>query len=195
MSAFEKQKPSHSEPGSPAADGRVGMLLSNQAAFLSFLERRVGRRDVAEDLLQEVLARSIERLNTLRSEEAAVAWFYQALRNAVVDYYRRQGSSARALESLARELEGGDAATPEVHHAVCECVGRLVASLKPEYAAALQGIEVEGASVKGFAEEAGITANNAAVRVHRARTALRQKVEATCGKCAQEGCRDCSCGR
>ncbi|MFY0530246.1 sigma-70 family RNA polymerase sigma factor [Archangium gephyra] len=171
------------------------MLLSNQAAFLSFLERRVGRRDVAEDLLQEVLARSIERLSTLRSEEAAVAWFYQALRNAVVDYYRRQGSSARALESLARELEGGDAATPEVQHAVCECVGRLVASLKPEYAAALQGIEVEGTSVKGFAEEVGITANNAAVRVHRARTALRQKVEATCGKCAQEGCRDCSCGR
>ncbi|CAM3093844.1 sigma-70 family RNA polymerase sigma factor [Corallococcus soli] len=169
-------------------------LLSNQAAFVSFLERRVGRRDVAEDLLQGVLVRAVERLSSLRTEEAAVAWFYQSLRNAVVDHYRRQGSSARALESLARELEGGDAATPEVHHAVCECVGRLVGSLKPEYAAALQSIEVEGASVKGFAEEAGITANNAAVRVHRARTALQQKVEATCGKCAQEGCQDCSCG-
>ncbi|RKH67579.1 RNA polymerase sigma factor [Corallococcus aberystwythensis] len=194
MSASEKQKPSHVAFGSPADDGRVAALLSNQATFLSFLERRVGRRDVAEDLFQEVLARSIGRLDTLRSEEAAVAWFYRSLRNAVVDHYRRQGSSARALESLARELEG-DAATPEVRHAVCECVGRLVGSLKPEYAAALQRIEVEGASVKGFAEEAGITANNAAVRVHRARTALLQKVEAACGRCAQEGCRDCSCGR
>jgi RNA polymerase sigma-70 factor (ECF subfamily) len=179
----------------PPSDTRVRALLDNQSAFLAFLERRVGGRDVAEDLLQEALARAVQRISTLRDGEAAVAWFYQALRNAVVDHHRRRGASARAVEALARELGEGEASpSPEVHSAVCQCVSRLVTQLKPEYAAALTGIEVEGTSVKDFAAQQGITANNAAVRVHRARAALEREVRSTCGRCAENGCQDCTCG-
>ncbi|MGZ7100373.1 MAG: RNA polymerase sigma factor, partial [Candidatus Angelobacter sp.] len=40
-----------------------------------------------------------------------------------------------------------------------------------------------------------ITAENAAVRVHRARKALRRQVELPCGTCAEHGCLDCHCQR
>jgi DNA-directed RNA polymerase specialized sigma24 family protein len=72
-------------------------------------------------------------------------------------------------------------------------VTRLARELKPEYAEALQRVEVEGAPVKGFAADAGITSGNAAVRVFRAREALKKKVTTTCGACAAAGCTDCDC--
>lgn len=78
---------------------------------------------------------------------------------------------------------------------VCQCVRTLAATLKPEYADALQRVELDGLSVQGFAAEAGIEPNNAAVRVHRARAALRKQVLASCGTCAEHGCRDCTCRR
>ena len=48
--------------------------------------------------------------------------------------------------------------------------------------------------VRDFASEIGITPNNAAVRVFRARETLRKRVVHWCGACAERGCVDCSCG-
>jgi hypothetical protein len=53
--------------------------------------------------------------------------------------------------------------------------------------------DVEGMSVQGDAAEIGIEANNAGVRVHRAREALRKRVKASCGTCAEHGCLNCTC--
>ena len=76
---------------------------------------------------------------------------------------------------------------------VCKCIAQLTETLKPEYAIALRRVEVEGVSVKDYADEAGISANNAGVRVFRAREALRKQVVRSCGTCATHGCLDCTC--
>jgi len=181
-----------STPMDPEAVMRT--LVASRDSFLGFLARRTGDRALAEDLLQDAFARSLDRLDTLRDESSATAWFYRVLRNAVVDHRRRHATAAKALDGLAAELElAADVRPAEPPGATCRCVSRVVAELKPEYAAALARVEVEGASVKDFAAEAGITANNAAVRVFRAREALRARVRACCGRCADAGCVDCTC--
>jgi RNA polymerase sigma factor (sigma-70 family) len=174
-----------------AAPLAVQNLVTNRHEFLAFLERRVGSRAVAEDILQEAFARSLSKAEQLENEESAVAWFYRILRNAVTDYQRRSGAAARKLDELSRELS--DPAEPEMETAVCQCVKGLAATLKPEYAAVLQAVEVEGVAVKDFAEAAGITASNAAVRVFRAREALKLQLKRCCGSCADDQCRDCTC--
>lgn len=63
----------------------VQVLVENHRQFLAFLERRVGSRAMAEDILQEAFVRSMGKLDTLRSDESAVAWFYRLLRNAIID--------------------------------------------------------------------------------------------------------------
>jgi RNA polymerase sigma factor (sigma-70 family) len=172
----------------------VRSLVENHREFLRFLERRLGgRRDLAEDILQEAFVRGIGRVETLRSDESAVAWFYRSLRNAVIDSQRRRGAAERALAAFAEELEPYEEPADEVRGAVCQCVARLAETLKPEYAEALRRIEVEGAPVKAFAEEQGISSGNAAVRVFRAREALRKQVVASCGTCAEHGCLNCTC--
>jgi RNA polymerase sigma-70 factor (ECF subfamily) len=166
-------------------------LIARRHEFLAFLERRLGSRVLAEDVLQEAFARSLTKVSELQQAESASAWFYRVLRNAVTDYRRRAGASARKLEALAREP--ADPGEPEQVAAVCPCIGSLAKALKPEYEAALQAVEVDGATVKDYAAAVGISANNAAVRVFRAREALRLQVERCCGSCADAGCRDCTC--
>jgi len=184
----------HDAPARPATPEVLDALVAGHREFLAFLERRLGDRAAAEDLLQEAFVKGLTRGGELRSAESAVAWFYRLLRNALVDRARRDAAARRRLEAVARELGDGAEPGPEARAAVCACVARLAGTLKPEYAAALQRIEVDGASLKDFAAEAGITPGNAGVRVHRAREALRRRVQQSCGTCAEHGSVDCSCG-
>ena len=71
----------------------------------------------------------------------------------------------------------------------------MARDLKPEYATALEKIEVEGQPMREFAVTHGLSANNAGVRIHRARRALRRELEATCGSCLTSGGQPCTCPR
>src|SRR4051812_18282927 len=135
----------------------VAALAESHRAFLGFLEKRVGSREVAEDLLQDAFARGLANLPALDDAESAVAWFYRVLRNAVIDHHRRGGTSERALSALAREMEEHVQPDLDTRNAVCRCVASLADTLKPEYASALRRVEVDGVSVQDFAAEAGIT--------------------------------------
>ena len=166
----------------------VEALVGNHRAFLAFVEKRVGNRALAEEIVQEALVKSLDKAGEI--EETAVGWFYRVLRNAIIDHHRRQATQAKRLDALAAEPIDDD---PELHAEVCRCVRELATTLKPEYAEALQRIEVDGVSVKDYADEAGITPSNAGVRVFRARDALRKQVARSCGTCAEHGCLDCHC--
>lgn len=170
-------------------------LVNNHRQFLGFLERRVGDRALAEDILQDAFVKSLQNPPAAEDESSAVAWFYRVLRNAVIDHYRRNGARNRALEGFAAELGDAVEPPPEVREEICGCVARLAATLKPEYESAIRRIDLEGAPVQEYAAEAGITPNNASVRVFRAREALRKTVKASCGTCAEHGCLECSCGK
>lgn len=172
------------------------VLAGNHRRFLSFLERRVPSREIAEDILQEAFVRGITKAPPIGDAESIVAWFYRVLRNAVVDHYRHAGAEQRAYAQVLADTD--ESVTPsdtEMFETVCACVRDLVGTLKPEYAAAITRVDLEGTPVKAFAAEQGITPNNAAVRLHRAHQALRRQVTASCGTCAEHGCYRCECGR
>lgn len=172
----------------------VDRLVGNHRAFLSFVERRVGDRALAEDIVQDAFVRGLDRLDQVRDEESVIAWFYRSLRNAVIDHHRRSHGAGRGIDAFARELEASAAPGPEVLDVACRCVLALATDLDPAYADAILRIDVEGQAVKDYAAAIGITANNAGVRVFRARQALRKQVARSCGTCAEHGCLDCTCG-
>ncbi len=178
------------EESLPAKDV-AATLVANHREFLAFIQRRVGSAALAEDILQDAFVRNMEKFDTVR--DTAVGWFYRVLRNAIIDHHRRTGSAERRTEAFAREEEATAYADDELHRVVCKCIAELTETLKPEYATALRRVEVEGVSVKDYADEAGISANNAGVRIFRAREALRKQVVRSCGTCATHGCLDCTC--
>ena len=165
-------------------------LVANHREFLAFVQRRVGNRATAEEILQDAFVKSISKLDDVR--ESAVGWFYRVLRNAITDHFRRTAADERRKDAYAREADTSD--DEELHRVACKCVTDLAKTLKPEYASALERVEVDGLSVKDYADEAGISSNNAGVRIFRAREALRKQVARSCGTCATHGCVDCTCG-
>jgi len=177
---------------SPATEAGLAALMANRRAFVSYVERRVGDRALAEELVQDAFVRGLARDG--ESRDSAVGWFYRVLHNAAVDHLRRRAVVSRGLERFAAELATTEGDAAEAAGVVCGCVATLADSLKPEYADALRSIEVGGMPVKDYADARGISASNAGVRIFRAREALRRQVARSCGTCATHGCADCSCG-
>jgi RNA polymerase sigma-70 factor (ECF subfamily) len=167
----------------------VDNLVARHRELLAFVQRRVGDRALAEDILQDALVKHLGHADEIR--ESSIGWMYRVLRNAIIDHARRRAAEARRVETLAREAETGD--DPELRDTICRCVGELATTLKPEYADALRRIDIDGLPVKDYAATAGLTATNAGVRVFRAREALRKQLVRACGTCAEHGCVDCTC--
>lgn len=176
-------------------DEVLPILVDNHRRFLGFLRSKVANEATAEEILQAAFVKGIEGVGSLRGEENVIAWFYRVLRNAVVDHYRHQGAENRALAQFAAELpEMVTDAAEEIRSPVCQCIVKLLPTLKEEDADLIRRVDLDDSAVVSVAADSGITAGNARVRLHRARQALRTRVQETCGTCAAHGCVNCTCG-
>jgi RNA polymerase sigma-70 factor (ECF subfamily) len=174
-------------------DEVVRVLLAQKGRLLAFLEERVGSRADAEDLLQTAMLRVLTKAHTLRSTDRVIPWFYRMLRNLLVDGHRRRAAAERALRRLdaaAKVAEGHD---EPLWGQVCACVTAILPTLRPAYADILRRVEIDERPLTGVARSLGISANNASVRLLRARRALLDRLRATCGACFEHGCLDCFC--
>ena len=173
---------------------RVQTLGRSKARFLQFLERRLGSRADAEDLLQTAYLKLVARGDSLRDEEKLTPWFYQLLRNLIKDHNRHRDATARMETSVAAVGPSSTKAPDqELFEAICTCVNDVLAVLKPKQAELVRRVEMDGEPLHRAANDLGITPNTASVRLHRARRALREGLQTMCGICAEHGCLDCSC--
>jgi RNA polymerase sigma-70 factor (ECF subfamily) len=171
----------------------LGVLVAERARFLAFLTARVGDIETAEDLLQTAVLQALRGAHGLREKERAVAWIYRILRNVLADHGRQRSASSRALERSARLDDLPESAPPELEAELCACVGRLLDTLAPDQGGLLRMVELEEVTPSEAARRLGISAGAARVRLHRARSALRERVEQVCRTCARHGCLDCTC--
>jgi RNA polymerase sigma-70 factor (ECF subfamily) len=177
--------------GMPASTSDItNQLLARRREFKSFIASRLGSEADAEDLLQSGLVKALRQTQELKDGEKAVPWFYQLLRNAIVDHVRSRGAAAkREAAWVADAVALGE--DHETERAICACFEKLLPLLKPSYAELLRRIELQGEPVAKAAEALGVTPNNASVTLHRARRELRAKLEALCGDCSCLD--DCTC--
>jgi RNA polymerase sigma factor (sigma-70 family) len=171
----------------------LDQLLAQQKQFLAFVQRRVSDSGLAEDILQTAYLRAFEHQDDFQASESAVAWFYRLLRNAVIDSYRRQVSTNKALQAWTRELEIAAQPSPELHNEVCACLQGILNGLKPEYSEALRAVDLGEQRLQDFAQQHKLSTSNAGVRIHRARAALRKQLLRTCAACSEHGCLNCTC--
>ena len=168
-------------------------LLEHRQALLGFIRSRISDPQTAEDLLHDSLLKAMGALGQLVDEDKLVAWFYQIVRNGIVDHQRRQQTRAKYVDRYAREAALHE--TPEERDTICQCFRELLPTLKDEYQEMIETMELGEAEAAQVAEQLGITRNNLKVRRHRARQQLKERLEDTCGECAARGCLDCTCGR
>lgn len=177
------------EPVTESAAGRIARLLPYLDAFVGFVRKRVGDPSLADDLVQDALAKAMVHVQDVRDDELMEAWFYRVLRNMIADLHAKKSRSAALMD--AETL----AADPEDHAIACKCLGDLIAELEPPYRDAVQFVDVDGLSATQAAQRLGITETNLKVRRHRAREQLREMLSVTCRMCFLHGCLDCHCRR
>ena len=167
------------------------ILLNHRGKLLGFIQSRVPDPDLAEDVLQEGLLKALRAADDLRDEDRLLPWFYRILNHAIIDTFRKRSVETRYLDNYAREMDLE--AQPEHEAALCECFRALLPSLKPDYAELIDQLELQPNDPGQIARQLNIQPNNLKVRRHRARQALRQRLEETCRTCAVHGCLDCTC--
>ena len=177
------------------ATSRTAALVQHHVQFLGFLERRLGSRAEAEDVLQTAYMKALTAGESVRDDEKVLAWFYRLLRNILADRQRNQAATARFSARLSRESPVDTETDAALYRTVCQCVLALTQLLKPEYREMLQRVELDDLSLQQVAQDLAITPNNAAVRLHRARQAMGTALRQMCGTCAEHGCLECACQR
>jgi RNA polymerase sigma-70 factor (ECF subfamily) len=153
------------------------------ARLLGFIARRVGDRDSAEDILQEVMLRIHRHVGELERPSAVRAWVHQIARNAIADHYRRasvrherpSGIDLDRHEPL--ELEG---APEELRSELAACLGPLLERLPPMHREALALTELEGLTQASAAAQLGLSSSGMKSRVQRGRAQLKELLVACC---------------
>ena len=179
-----------------AADAAVRRaLVESRRQILNFLQRRLGSSEAAEDVLQAFMLRAIERSTQLRDVRSVRGWLSRILATTIVDHQRRS-TRRRQREAVmhpndieALEIEADE----ELDEAVCNCLYKLLPTLKPDYAEVIWRVDLLGEPRDRVAASLGVTLNNVTVRLHRGRQALKKRLEEMCLTCPIHGFLDCRC--
>ena len=150
---------------------------AHEAELKGFLLRQGADADSADDLLQEVFLKAMRQGRGFCVLDNPRAWLFQVARNAVVDAARARRPSAELHENIP-------APTADVRAAVDEldaCVGRNLQALDAADRDIVQACDLDGLTVRAYAERQGLGLAAAKSRLLRARQRLRAALVANCG--------------
>lgn len=171
-------------------------LAEHRPFLLKFAVLQVGRREVAEDLVQEVLLAAMKGADSFSGRASVRTWLTAILLNKVADH-RRQAGREVSLEAQQEALgtdsieaifraNGSYASMPQewrnpeesltdkrFSEALEACLGRLSEVGKQVFLLR----ELMGLSIEEICKELGLTATNCSVLLHRGRMRLRGCLE------------------
>ncbi|MEM7173612.1 MAG: RNA polymerase sigma factor [Pseudomonadota bacterium] len=163
-------------------------LSAHRADLKGFVRARVPPADV-DDVLQVAAMRAVEKADTLREPTRVLPWLYRLHANVVIDAGRKRAREQRLMEAMANDAELVAVDTTSA----CACSIAQARNLSPNYAAILDLVDIGGVPLAKAAQVLNISVNNATVRLHRARAALKKRLWAHCGVTSPGACADCRC--
>ena len=146
----------------------------------SFIAARVGDRELAADLTQDVIVRSIAS-GALDRVDNPTAWLYRSARNAVIDHYRTRrvhGALPDPDQWPDPDLPGNE--PNEATRALARCLQPLLSELPDTARDALTRVDLNGETHQRVADELGISVSGMKSRVQRARRQLKNLLTECC---------------
>jgi RNA polymerase sigma-70 factor (ECF subfamily) len=172
----------------------IRRLTECRSEFLRFFRRRLSRLEDADDAFQDFCLKVIRAAQAPDDDGRVDAWLRLVRRNTLTDHYRRRAARHRA--EAAYEAETPE---PMVHPGAdqpddpCRCARGLMPTLRPDYAEIIRRADLAEEPRERIAADLGLTLNNIGVRLHRARRALKAKIEERCAGRCDDSFRNCVC--
>ena len=131
-----------------------------------FLVRMTGRRDVADDLVQDVFLNVVRALRNGGPVGHERGWIFSIARNLLADRHRR---SQREIVTADEPPEQSTPATQALTVRLAESLDRLAEADREAFLLR----EIGGLSYQEIADMCGCTMDSVRCRLHRTRGALR----------------------
>jgi RNA polymerase sigma-70 factor, ECF subfamily len=177
-----------------AARGDTGamerLLMRAQESAYRYSVMVCGRTSETEDVMQDALLSTYRHASRIREPDAFRTWLFRTVRHAcLLSRRRKAGEPARVVSLDDQEGQGhsegeglasrGESPEQAVHtRRERERVRRAIAQLPPAQREVVVLRDLEGLSTREVAKVVRISEDNVKTRLHRARVALRDILEA-----------------
>lgn len=141
---------------------------------------RLGDRHLAEEVVQETFIQGFQQLHRLKNPDKFLPWISSIARNKAINLGMRFRNELNRRERWALEHVPSDSSLSEGSDrdpVTRETLRETLASLNGSQRECLTLFYLQGKSVEEASKSLGITTGNFKTRLHRARAALRTKLE------------------
>jgi RNA polymerase sigma-70 factor (ECF subfamily) len=149
------------------------LVRQHQAAVFSVGYRMLGRRDVAEDLAQDVFLQLYRRLDSIESMEHLGFWLRRVVANLAIDWLRRPTHSATQPIDDEPSIAAPES---DCDPLMTRALARLLGELAPAPRAVMVLRYQEDLDVADIATALDMPVNTVKSHIKRSLTALRGKM-------------------
>lgn len=175
----------------PLSDAAAEELVRDNIHWMLALAERILRdRDAAEDVVQEAFIAAFRSFGDFRGDAELATWLHRITVNTALSRLRKQRRLAeQSIDEYLPEFDRYDCRieppwryllplqTVQEDEDLQAFVSKTIAELPDSYRVVLQLRDIEGYDTAEVAAALGISAANVKVRLHRARAALKKRLE------------------
>jgi RNA polymerase sigma-70 factor (ECF subfamily) len=159
--------------------------------IVRYLSRLTGQQE-AEDIAQEVFEKASRGLKSFKGESKLSTWLYRIATNTAIDRMRapsfRRSSEHTSLNEDTgtedRNVWSGHTKThidqTVIRKEMSECVREFIDRLSSDYKTVILLSELEGFKNREIADILQVSLDTVKIRLHRARTRLKKKLDDGC---------------
>jgi RNA polymerase sigma-70 factor (ECF subfamily) len=162
--------------------------------IVRYLSRLTDNKEQAEDLSQEVFIKVNSGLEKFEGRSKLSTWIYKIATNKANDYFRSVSFQKGSGQTLSGEFiednkedknvwTGEKASTSDKmleKKEMNDCIKRYVDDVNESYKTVFTLSEYEGLKNKEIADILGLSLDTVKIRIYRARTQLKKKMEKGC---------------
>lgn len=160
----------------------AGLVNRYQNYVFTLSLRMVKSREDAEEVAQDVFIKAYKYLADFRGESKFTTWLYTIVNNTCISFLRKKKLEIHSLDNervfeMADNQDSGMKANQVEQKSRIGMVNEAISLLNPADAQIITLFYKAEQSLEETAQILGIEVNAAKVRLHRARTRLKEKME------------------
>lgn len=145
-----------------------------------YILSKVGKKEDAEDILQEVFIKISLKMDTISKQEKIQNWIFTIARNAVIDHYRKNSGKQNLsyTDTLSEDFEHEN--DPDATKGLESCLESFIEKLPEEYRDIIIDSELKNIRQKELALKYNMAYPSLRSRVQRGRERLKKMFVSCC---------------
>ena len=153
-------------------------VLTGRNKYFRFSYSITGNRELAEDVVQDVLMKMWNDRSNLATVENKEAWCMRMIRNLSIDKLRIKANKGESLDKVVGFYDPSPSPVDiTMSNELQESIASLISSLPENQKEIIQLRDIQGYSYKEISDILGLDLNTVKVTLFRARKKLREELK------------------